>query len=448
MASTATSTEITFTVSIYRGWVVTIAAALTGLLFGILYIWSIVRAGIPPSWGWTKADMALPYSTMCAFFAITMVPAGRLQDRFGPRIAILLGGLLAGLGLVVSGLAGSSLAGYLIGFGVLTGCGVGFGYAATTPASIKWFPPQRTGLIAGVVVAGFGLAPVLLAPLAAWLLDLFATAGAGGAVEQGVPGTMITLGVLTWIVVGLLALFVKNPPEGHLVQPPSAAGAAAAHSARPEYLWKDMLRTPQFWVLFGMYFLGAAAGLTFVSVASDLGKHALGSLAFLAVVVLAVGNASGRVLSGTVSDRIGRQWTLLTEFVWQGLVVAALFKLEGGDAGWAPILAVVFMLGFNYGTNLAVFPAVCKDYFGLRNFGFNYGFLFAAFGSAGLVMPWVNGVIEDRTGSSDLSYAIIIGMLVGAAVLALVSKALGQPGERRGGALARDESPVGEGSAR
>ena len=437
----STSTEITFSVSIYRGWVVTIAAALTGLLFGILYIWSIVRAGVPVSWGWTKADMALPYSTMCAFFAITMIPAGRLQDRFGPRIAILVGGLLAGLGLVVSGLAGSSLLGYILGFGVLTGCGVGFGYAATTPAAIKWFPSRRTGLIAGIVVAGFGLAPVVLAPLAAWLLGVFATTPADGVVEKGVAGTMITLGVLTWIVVGALAVFVQNPPEGHLVQPPAAA--AAARTAHPEFLWRDMLRTAQFWVLFVMYFFGASAGLTFVSVASDLGKHALGSLAFLAVVVLAVGNACGRVLSGTLSDRIGRQTMLLVEFIWQALVVAALFKLERGDAGWAPILAVVFMLGFNYGTNLAVFPAACKDYFGIRNFGFNYGFLFAAFGSAGIVMPWLNGTIEDKTGSSDLSYAIIIGLLVGAAVLAVVSKALGQPGQQRGGVLVSEEGAKG-----
>ena len=430
----STSTEITISISIYRGWVVTIAAALTGLVLGILYIWSVVRAGIPVSWGWSKADMALPYSTMCAFFAITMIPAGRLQDRFGPRIAILLGGLLAGLGCVISGLGGSSLTAYIIGFGVVTGSGVGFGYAATTPASIKWFPPQRTGLIAGIVVAGFGLAPVVLAPLTARLLDVFATTTAQGAVEKGVSETMIALGVLTWIVVGVLALLVRNPPEGHLVQPPAGAAAARA-AARPEFTWRQMLRTTQFWLLFAMYFFGASAGLTFISVASDLGKHALGSLAFLVVVVLAVGNSSGRVLTGTLSDRVGRQWTLLVEFVWQALVIAALYKLSGGDASWIVILVVVFMLGFNYGTNLAVFPAACKDYFGIRNFGLNYGCLFAAFGSAGLIMPWVNGFIEDRTGSSDLSYFIIIVLLVCAAVLSLVSKAVGQPGARRGGVL-------------
>jgi MFS transporter, OFA family, oxalate/formate antiporter len=297
----SSSTEISISISIYRGWLVTTAAALTGLVLGVLYIWSVVRAGIPASWGWSNADMALPYSTMCAFFAITMIPAGRLQDRFGPRIAILLGGLLAGLGLVISGLGGSSLLAYIIGFGVFTGGGVGFGYAATTPAAIKWFPPQRTGLIAGIVVAGFGLAPVVLAPLTAWFLDLFAGTNSQGVVEQGVSETMIALGIITWVVVGGLALFVRNPPEGHLVQPP--AGGGAARVVRAEYSWRRMLGTAQFWLLFAMFFFGAAAGHTFISVASDLGKHALGSNAFFVVIVLAVGNSTGRVLAGTVSDR-------------------------------------------------------------------------------------------------------------------------------------------------
>ena len=298
---------------------------------------------------------------------------------------------------MISGLGGSSLLAYIIGFGVFTGSGVGFGYAATTPASIKWFPPQRTGLIAGIVVAGFGLAPVVLAPLSAWFLDLFASTNAQGVVEQGVSETMIALGIITWVVVGGLALFVRNPPEGHLVQPP--AGGGAARIVRPEFSWRQMLRTTQFWLLFVMFFFGAAAGLTFISVASDLGKHALGAKRSSWSSCWRVGNSTGRILTGTLSDRIGRQWTLLVEFIWQALVVAALYKLSSGDASWAPILAVVFMLGFNYGTNLAVFPAACKDYFGIRNFGLNYGCLFAAFGSAGLIMPWVNGLIEDKTGS-------------------------------------------------
>lgn len=422
-----TSTQVNITISFYRGWLVAFAAAGTGLVLGILYVWSVVRAGIPESWGWSNADMALPYSLMTVFFAITMIPAGRFQDRYGPRIAILIGGFLAGLGCIICGLGGSSLLAYVIGFGVVTGSGVGFGYCATTPASIKWFPAERTGLVAGIVVAGFGLAPLVLAPLTSWLLGVFETTDASGMVEKGVPETMITLGVVTWVIVGGLTLFIRNPPEGHLIEPPRKSVLPITRSEPAEFGVRSMLRTVQFWLLFAMYFSGAAAGLMFISVASDLGKQSLGSLAFLAVVVLALGNSGGRILAGVISDRIGRQWTLFGEFVLQGIVVAVLYWLSGGGGAWPVILAIVFFLGFNYGANLAVFPAASKEYFGIRSFGLNYGCLFAAFGSAGLVMPWLNGFIQDRTGSSDLSYIIVIVLMGVAAVLALVSRFLGAP---------------------
>lgn len=427
---TGTPTQVSITISFYRGWLVTFAAAGMGLVLGILYVWSVVKAGIPDSWGWSNADMALPYSMMTVLFSVTMIPAGKLQDRYGPRIAILLGGFLAGLGCVISGLGGSSLLAYVIGFGVFTGSGVGLGYSATTPASIKWFAPERTGLIAGIVVAGFGLAPVVLAPLAAWLLNAFQTTTALGVVEKGVPMTMIVLGVVTWVVVGILSLFVRNPPEGHLITPPRQRIQTGGRSQAVEVPWNVMLRTSQFWLLFLMYFAGAAAGLMFISVASDLGKHALGSLAFLAVVVLAVGNSAGRIVAGVISDRIGRQWTLFGEFILQAIVVGSLYWLSGGGGAWPVILIIVFLLGFNYGANLAVFPAACKDYFGIRNFGLNYGLLFAAFGTAGLVMPWLNGLIRDRTGSSDLAYVIVIALMGLAAVLAVVSRLMG--GARKG----------------
>jgi OFA family oxalate/formate antiporter-like MFS transporter len=424
---TGTPTQVSISISFYRGWLVTFASAGMGLVLGILYVWSVVKAGIPASWGWSNADMALPYSMMTVLFSLTMIPAGKLQDRFGPRIAVMLGGFLAGLGCIICGLGGSSLLAYIIGFGVFTGSGVGLGYSATTPASIKWFSPERTGLIAGIVVAGFGLAPVVLAPLSAWLLNAFQTTTASGTVEKGVSETMIVLGVVVWVVVGALSLFVRNPPEGHLIEPPRQRSHTSGRPQAVEAHWHFMLRTAQFWLLLLMYFVGAAAGLMFISVASDLGKHSLGSLAFLAVVVLAVGNSSGRILAGVISDRIGRQWTLLGEFILQAIVVGILYWLTGGGGSWPVILIIVFMLGLNYGANLAVFPAACKDYFGIRNFGLNYGLLFTAFGAAGLIMPWLNGLIRDRTGSSDLSYIIIIALMGVAAVLAVVSHFVGRP---------------------
>ena len=99
----------------------------------------------------------------------------------------------------------------------------------------------------------------------------------------------------------------------------------------------------------------------------------------------------------------------------------------GGESGWPVILAIVFLLGMNYGSNLSLFPAASKDFFGLKSFGMNYGLLFTAWGVAGLVMPWMNGVIKDATGKPDLAYFIIIAMMVVAAGMAVVSRSFGHP---------------------
>jgi MFS transporter, OFA family, oxalate/formate antiporter len=408
------------TIQFSRGWVVTFAAVGIGLVLGILYVWSVIKGGIPAAWGWTNAEKALPFSVMTASLAVMMVPAGRLQDRIGPRKIVMLGGFLAGLGCIVSGLGQGSLFGYVVGFGVLTGSGAGIGNSALTPAAIKWFPPQRTGFITGLVVGGTGMAPVFLAPLSFWLLRFFQNTSSTGVVEEGISQTMIVLGLVVWAVIGVLSRFITNPP----LDSASMRGHFSSTGAIPVTIsWRSMMRTGPFWALYFMYFCGAAAGLTFISVAQDLGKQALGELAFTAVAVLAAGNTLGRILAGWVSDRIGREMTLFTAFVCQGLVVAGLYWTSThGGGGWAAILIIAFFLGLNYGSNLSLFPAACKDRFGLSNFGLNYGCLFSSFGLAGLVMPWLNGLIKDRTGDFRLSCSLIAAMLAASAVLALVMR--------------------------
>jgi MFS family permease len=410
------------------GWLVTIAAASIGMLLGILYAWSVIRSAIPASWGWSEADKALPYSVAFFVFALTMVPAGRLQDRLGPRLGSSLSGVMCGLGCLISGLSGPWLPGFVMGFGVLTGAGIGFGYAAVTPAAVKWFPPHRTGLIAGIVVAGFGLAPVLIAPVSSALLHRFATTSPSGVVELGVSQTLLSLGVATIVLVSALSLLIRNPVRrdsavvaGSLASPQSEPTEAA----QPP---RGLLRDARFWLLWAMYFAGGAAGLTFISVAQDLGKRSLGEWAFLAVVVLGVGNSGGRILGGLLSDRWGRHSTLFAAFVAQSAVVGALFVMGQFSVGeWPLTLAVLVGLGLNYGANLSIFPAICKDYYGLEKFGFNYGILFTSWGSAGLLMPWLYGQIGDRLGGYDLAYALIVGLLLMAAALTLLSRRWGAP---------------------
>jgi OFA family oxalate/formate antiporter-like MFS transporter len=402
-----------------QGRIVVLAGTGINLALGVLYSWSVIKGGIPDSWGWSNAQKALPYSVACIVFALAMVPAGRLQDRLGPRLTATLGGLLTGAGLVLAGLSGSSLTGFVVGFGLLAGSGIGFGYAAATPAAVKWFPPQRTGTIAGIVVAGFGRASVYIAPLATWMLSVFSRRRAGGVVEKGVSGTMLLFGGGFLLLVVVLAQLLKNPPAAC---PPAARSGGAASRPGGDRGWRRMLATPLFYILWLIFFAGAAAGLTFISVAQDLGKKSLGDLAFVAVVVLAVGNAGGRVLAGIVSDAIGREWTMCAALLAQAGVLAVLRQVQGG-AGWPAMMAIVMFIGASYGSNLSLFPSAAKDYFGLQGFGLNYGILFTAWGAAGFIMPWVNGRIRDVTGSADLTYLIIIAMLLAGALLTFAARA-------------------------
>ncbi|RJO67328.1 MAG: MFS transporter [Myxococcales bacterium] len=405
--------------SVNMGWIVTFAGTGINLALGILYTWSVIKGKIPEAWGWSEAQKSDPYAIACFVFAIAMVVAGRLQDKLGPRIVATIGGAAVALGCIIAGLAGSSYAGFVVGFGVLTGAGIGFGYASATPPAVKWFPPAKTGLIAGLVVAGFGLASVYISPLATWLLNTY-----------GVSNTMIIFGAAFLVVVCGLAQLLKNPPAGYKPQAPaSAAKAAALKPAIGDKTWRDMLASPNFWVLWLMFFFGSAVGLTVIGSAQGIAKQSLGDAAFWAVAVLAVGNAGGRIAAGVVSDRIGRQWTMFLSYVVQCVMVMIPFFFAESVVA---LLFAVLMIGACYGANLSLFPSATKDYFGLKNFGLNYGVMFSAWGVAGLTLPRVDGMIKDAvfaaTGAkpmyAETTMYITISLMVVAAVLTFVSRAI------------------------
>src|SRR5436189_6221951 len=194
-----------------RRWVVTFAGTGINLALGVLYTWSMFKDAISKEFGWKGEQLNDPYALCCLVFAFAMILAGRCQDRFGPRITASLGGLLVGLGLVLISRS-DSYAIWVLGFGVLVGAGIGFGYSSATPPALKWFPPSKTGLIAGLVVAGFGLAPVYLSPLSRYLLA-----------HYGLRGAMLVYGIaFTLVIIGLAQLLI-NPPA---MQPSASAGAA------------------------------------------------------------------------------------------------------------------------------------------------------------------------------------------------------------------------------
>ena len=397
--------------TVNKGWRVTFAGTGINLALGVLYTWSVIKAAIPVDWGWTAAQKSDPYALACFVFAIAMIPAGRLQDKIGPRWVATIGGAMVALGCIIAGLAGSSYLGFVVGFGVFGGIGIGFGYAAATPAAVKWFPASQTGLIAGLVVAGFGLASVYIAPTAQALLNAY-----------GVSTTMIIFGVAFFVIVVGLSQLLRNPPadykpfdaKAHL-RPTNIAAA----SPPVDMNWKEMIHTTNFWMLWTMYVFGAAAGLMVIGSAASMAKTSLGTSAFLAVVVLSVGNAGGRILAGVISDRIGRQWTLFVAFMIQSMVVLVPLYFANN----AVILLFALMtIGACYGANLTLFPSATKDHFGMKSFGLNYGVMFTAWGVGGLILPRIAGMVKDITGKEDIAFYIASGLMVCGALLAVANQ--------------------------
>lgn len=467
-----------------KGWTVTFAGMGINLALGVLYTWSVIKKAIPSEWGWSDADKALPYSIACIVFALVMVPAGRLQDRIGPRWVATAGGILTGIGFIIASYS-VTLLWFVIGFGIFAGAGFGLGYASATPPAVKWFSARKTGLIAGLVVAGFGLASVYISPIANHLtgftisgkpvpeLELLAKeqtrtanelrhAQAALAAEHIEPGsaeilraaverleiagkemalkdadarllalkernihrTLFYFGIGFLIVVTLLSQFLVAPPPGY--QPPdTSTGNAQTPAAAVNLGPGEILRTPLFYLLWVMYAFAAGAGLMIIGNITTIAKIGKIDAGFILVALLAIGNAAGRIIAGMLSDRIGRLWTMCIIFLFQA---GLMMVLRTGLTDMTAFVVVSMLLGFNYGACLSVFPSAMKDYFGLKNFGINYGLVFTAWGVGGFVFPLLAGKLFETvknntgTGSYDVAYLTAASVLVLAAMLTFLAR--------------------------
>ena len=388
-----------------RGWIVTFAGLGINLALGVLYTWSMFKAAIEKEFGWNAKQLNDPYSLCCLVFAFAMILAGRCQDKLGPRVTASLGGMLVAAGMVLISTT-NSYGMWLLGFGLLMGVGIGFSYSSATPPALKWFPPSKTGLIAGLVVAGFGLAPVYLAPTSQYLLASF-----------GLQKSMFIFGAAFAVIVIGLAQLLRNPPAGFVAAPQnlSAPIKPAVTSASPG----EMIRSPMFYLLWLIYFIGAGAGLMVIGSVSGMAKKSMGEHAFIAVAVMAIGNAGGRIVAGILSDKIGRRWTLMLVLTIQAaLMFAAIPVTATKDIAPTVIVFVATFIGFNYGANLSLFPSFTKDFWGLKSFGMNYGVLFTAWGVGGLVFPKMQQTLTANSGGSFQTSFVAAGisLLVGAAL--------------------------------
>jgi len=377
-----------------RGWLVTFSGTGINLALGILYTWSIfkgaiesaIKAGGEGTFNWDLAYTNTPYSVCCIVFAFAMILAGKCQDKFGPRITAFIGGVLVSIGLIWISTT-TSFTVWVLGFGLLAGAGIGFGYSAATPPALKWFPPSKTGLIAGLVVSGFGLASVYIAPLSQYLLGIW-----------GVQKSMLFFGIAFLIVVCGLSTMLVNPPAVYKPEENNVTGTAKQpEKPQNDINPLDMMKSGVFYIIWLIYFIGAGAGLMVISSVALMAKKSLGEdMAFLAVAIMAIGNAGGRIIAGLLSDKIGRRLTLTVMLFFQCILMLIAIPIVGKSSSAVILVLLATFIGFNYGTNLSLFPSITKDRWGLKNFGINYGIVFTAWGIGGFVMPMLSQMLYAK----------------------------------------------------
>jgi len=375
------------------------------LALGTLYAWSVFMAPLEKEFGWKRADTSMVFTIAVVALAITFAIGGRLQDKYGPLPVSLTGGIMVSVGFYLCSFT-SSLTYLYICFAIW-GLGNGFGYATPIPVMAKWFPDKR-GLAVGLAVGGYGAGSAIFGPLAQ--LKLIPT--------YGLPTTFRILAAIIFVMTMAGAFLLRNPPDGYKPEGWSPVAAKSAAAAR-QFTPGEMLRTPTFYLMWVGYALGCSAGLMVISQLVPFAKSvgiAAAELSTMTLVVGAVGNGMGRILSAWMSDRLGRI-NVLRIMIGIGIVAMPALYAVGGNV--ALLFLAVFVVYWCYGTQLSVNGAAASDFWGTKNAGVNYGILFTAWGVAGIIGPRIGGVLYDRYHDYQAAFYTAAGLAAVALVCEL-----------------------------
>jgi OFA family oxalate/formate antiporter-like MFS transporter len=328
-----------------------------------------------------------------------MIPGGWIHDRFGPKVGAIIGGLFLAFGRIVAGLV-KSYSGLLLGFGILGGIGMGIGYAAPLPAALKWFGPHKRGLIAGLVVSGYGAAALYISPLASYLIN-----------TGGITYSFVFLGIFFATVIIIAGSMLAWPKPGYEPPaPPAVKGAAAPAATAIDWSPGEMVKTWQFYVLIWLFIATTQSGLLVIANAAPILFKTAKESPFLVVnawILASFGglvNAVGRVGTGKYSDVIGRN----NAYTLNCLISAAcLFSMPWiiASQNFFLLFLAVGVAYWQYGGGLALLPSYTADFFGTKNLGMNYGLVFLGW-VFGFFLPRLGGTIKDITGTLDYAFYI------------------------------------------
>lgn len=405
-----------------RGLVV-LGAILIQLALGAIYAWSVFTPSLTAE-GWAKADTQWVFAIGLVSFAVFMVFAGKKIATWGPQKLTFLGGIVLGLGYLIAGLfGGTSFWPLVILIGLVGGAGIGFAYVVPIAVGMRWFPDKK-GMITGLAVAGFGFGAMLWVKLAgSW----------GHLIENiGLSSTFTTYGIIFAIMVIVGGLWMKFPPVGWKPEGFEEATAGKTGSSDDkEFSSSEMLKKPQFYLIFFTFVVSAGAGLMSIGLmklypmealqANGLSMAEASAIAGTAMAVFfSLANGIGRIVWGMLSDKLGRKTSIIIMTATQGILVILFTYMAGSEI---LLYLGATLIGFNFGGNFALFPTITADTFGAKNVGQNYPFVFLAYGVGGILGPILGGMMGD-IGNFSMAFTISgIAVIVGTVLMLMVKPA-------------------------
>ncbi|MBP3222516.1 MAG: OFA family MFS transporter [Actinomycetaceae bacterium] len=385
-------------------WLVFTAGVVFNFVLSGTSAFSILSKALGDTGEWNGENIALAYSIYNIMLAIFGIVIGSISSRLNPKLLMYGGSTFFAAGWIVSSLSSSQHVLFYIGFGVIAGIGGGSLYNFTVTNTLKWFPDKR-GLISGILLGAATTGPITVAPFTTMLLS-----------HVSAYQVFLILGIIYVALMFLVSWMVNVPPADYKPAGWEPAATGSTNATGEDKNWKQMLATPQFWMLWLIFAFANTPAMMMLSSVTSIGStqaHFTTAQATAVVMLMAIANFIGRMGFGAISDRIGRYWTLLLALVVDIIAILSLAMINNANL----FIVVVMVVGACGGALLVLFPPITAEAFGVKNSGLNYSIMFTAYSSAALIGGQLASNYKE---SGDYTGAFIIaGVLMGIALVIL-----------------------------
>ncbi|MFB2938718.1 OFA family MFS transporter [Aerosakkonemataceae cyanobacterium BLCC-F154] len=361
------------------------------LCLGTVYSWSIFRKPLETALNIGATESLLPFTVLLVVFAILMPVTGFFIDKYGCRTVTAVGGVVTGLGYILSSFA-TDISTLVFTYGVIAGAGVGIAYGVPLAVAARWFPDKK-GLAVGLTVIGFGLSPLVTAPIAKSLLGTYQ-----------VGQSFLILGIAFTIVILLVSATLSFPPSGW--KPADLATSQSIKSATNDDDVR-MLQSSSFYGLWICYTIGTFVGLSAIGISSPVAQEIIkldAGTAAATVSLFAVFNGLGRPLFGWLADKYKPRNAAIINYVL--ILIASILMSSAGEGNVVTYLVAFCLFWLSLGGWLAIAPTATLTLFNPTNYAQNYGIVFTAYGVGALFGTIVAGRIRDIFGSYTLAFYV------------------------------------------